>query len=89
MIYLWRIAKGLSQADAASRFGIAADTWGRWERGAIPVPAWLLRLIEKEASPPPRTRSRSSLKSAPTRADLRARIAELENEIRALRARDS
>ena len=29
----WRKREGLSQSDAAARFGVARKTWGRWETG--------------------------------------------------------
>ncbi|HEY6343622.1 MAG TPA: hypothetical protein VIY49_19170 [Bryobacteraceae bacterium] len=39
----------LPQAAAAQRFGIAPNTWARWERGELPLPPWLQKTLDGTA----------------------------------------
>lgn len=41
----WRRNEGLTQAEAAARFGVARRTWNQWEQGiAIPGPGHMIEL---------------------------------------------
>ena len=42
----WRRNEGLTQADAAARFGVVRRTWNQWEQGvAIPGVAHMVELV--------------------------------------------
>ena len=42
----WRRQQGLTQAEAAKRFGVARRTWHQWEQGAIiPGPSHMIELV--------------------------------------------
>jgi transcriptional regulator with XRE-family HTH domain len=45
----WRSIHDLTQAGAAERFGVARNTWARWERGELPLPAWLQKRLDENA----------------------------------------
>ncbi len=41
----WRTRRGWSQRQLAATLGISHPTVGRWERGALAMPAWLPRTL--------------------------------------------
>lgn len=43
----WRRLRGLTQAAAAARLGVARRTWHQWEQGAIvPGPGHMIELVQ-------------------------------------------
>lgn len=42
----WRILEKLTLAEAAGRIGVTAVAFGRYERGRVPDPARLQKIIE-------------------------------------------
>ena len=45
----YRTANGLTQAQAAEEFGVARNTWARWERGEVIPNATALILLAERA----------------------------------------
>ena len=44
---LWRVARDLTQRQAAELVGRHVNTWQLWERGKYPIPHWVpLKLRE-------------------------------------------
>lgn len=41
----WRLAHGLTQAQAATWVGVSRRLWIRWEMGDRPVPKWLRIIV--------------------------------------------
>jgi len=60
----WRRERGLTQRDTSVALKVTLRTYGRWERGVTPLPAWAIHrliLIHRDAEPLPMEKSLSSI----------------------------
>ena len=60
----WRRDRGLTQRDISLALKVTLRTYGRWERGVTPLPAWAihrLMLIYRDDEPLPMEKSLSNV----------------------------